>query len=315
MRTYYPPIKPNHDFLLERGEHQLYVEESGEPTGIPVLFLHDGPGFGTTAQDRTLFDPEHYRIILMDQRGSGRSTPHGELNHNTTAELIDDIEAVREHLNIDRWLLLGGGWGGTLALLYAQQFPQRVAGMILRSPSLARSQEMRWLLDEGAPRIFPDAWAQTLEIIPPSEQHDLPLAFYERLTGSDELVQMNTAKHWLHWATRISTLEPSEQTLAGLSDSPHTVAMARIAVHYLFNDYFVDDGEILHNMASIAHIPTTLIHGRYDMVCPLDNALLLQASWPSARLEIIRDAGHLSEEPPIVDALIRATDAFAKALL
>ncbi|MBX2810109.1 MAG: prolyl aminopeptidase [Cellvibrionaceae bacterium] len=312
MHPLYPSIKPYRTLSLAvSARHTLYLEESGSPDGTPVLFVHGGPGAGCSPQDRRFFDPEKYRIILFDQRGAGRSTPHADLSENTTADLIDDIEKIREHLAVDRWVLFGGSWGSTLSLLYAQQYPERVINMILRGIFLCRQQDIDWFYQRGAHQIFPDYWQDYLQPIPESKRQHMVKAYYELLTGDNELAKMNAAKHWSVWEGRCATLRPSAHVMDTFSNVHFSLSLARIEAHYFIHHAFIEDNQILQNMDKLQDIPATIIHGRYDMICPLDNAVALQRLWPKAKLQIIRDAGHASREPGILDALIQATDAWA----
>lgn len=315
MQILYPEIKPysRHDLKVD-DLHTLYMEESGSPDGIPVLFIHGGPGGGCSGQDRRYFDPEKYRIILFDQRGSGRSTPHAELENNTTPHLIDDIEAIRIHLNIDKWALFGGSWGSTLSLLYAQAYPERVLGMVLRGIFLCRDKDLHWFYQAGADRIFPDYWKDFLAPIPEDERGDMMTAYYQRLTSNNEIAKMAAAKAWSIWEGRCATLRPNPEVVNDFADPHKAVSLARIEAHYFVNKIFVEPDQILNNMSRLEGIPATIIHGRYDMVCPLDNATAVYEKWSDAELFIIRDAGHSSREPSIVDALVKSTDAMAKRL-
>ncbi|WP_018015698.1 prolyl aminopeptidase [Teredinibacter turnerae] len=315
MQILYPEIKPYARHNLPVDEvHTLYVEESGSTDGIPVLFIHGGPGGGCSGQDRRFFDPEKYRIILFDQRGAGRSTPHAELKDNTTPHLIQDIDAIRTHLNVEKWVLFGGSWGSTLSLLYAQAHPETVLGMVLRGIFLCRDKDLHWFYQAGADRIFPDYWKDFIAPIPEAERGDLMAAFYKRLTDSNEIAKMAAAKAWSIWEGRCATLRPNPEVVNDFADPHKAVSLARIEAHYFMNQIFVAPNQILDNMDRLQGIPATIVHGRYDMVCPLDNALALHDNWPDAKLHIIRDAGHASREPSIVDALVRATDELAHEL-
>ncbi len=315
MLVLYPEIKPyRSDFLAVQEPHELYFEESGNPDGIPVLFVHGGPGGGSHASDRCFFDPEKYRIILFDQRGAGRSKPYAELMHNNTQALIDDMEALRQHLNVDQWLLFGGSWGSTLSLLYAQSHPNCVLGLILRGIFLCRQKDFDWFYQGGAAHIFPDYWQNFVNHIPESERGNLLSAYYQRLTSSNELAQMGAAKAWSQWEAQCSSLRPNHELVDNFT-APHVaIALARIETHYFMHDAFIESNQILANMEIIKDIPGVIVHGRYDMVCPLDNAVALYDQWPESALKIIRDAGHSSREAGIVDALVRATRDFALRL-
>ncbi len=315
MHTLYPEIQP---YAVHRlpvaAPHELYVEECGNPQGIPALFLHGGPGAGFQPWNRRFFDPERYRIVLFDQRGCGRSTPHASLEGNTTADLVADIERLREFLNIDRWLVFGGSWGSTLGLAYAQAHPERVSGLILRGIFLCREQDIRWFYQDGASHVFPDYWADYEKPIPPTERGDFVQAFYRRLTGADEVARMAAAKAWSVWEGMTATLKPNPSVVDHFSD-PHTaLSLARIECHYFVNHAFMRPNQLVEDAHKLADIPGIIVHGRYDMVCPLDNAFALHAAWPQAELQIIREAGHAAAEPGIIDALVRATDDFARRL-
>lgn len=312
MHPQYPSIKPyNTQHLAVSNVHTLYIEESGSPDGIPILFVHGGPGAGCSAEDRCFFDPEKYRIILFDQRGAGRSKPHAHLEDNTTQTLIHDIETIREHLNISKWALFGGSWGSTLSLLYAQAYPERVLAMILRGIFLCREADLQWFYQHGASLIFPDYWQDYVNPIAESKRGDMITAYYELLTGNNELAKMQAAKQWSLWEGRCATFRPNNHVIDTFCNTHFAVALARIEAHYFINNAFIQPNQILDNMEKIKNIPATIVHGRYDMVCPLDNAFELHKRWPTAELHIVRDAGHASREPSILDALIKATDNLA----
>lgn len=315
MNALYPDIHPYKQHRLKVDAlHTLYLEESGNPQGIPVLFVHGGPGGGTSNYHRSFFDPEKYRIVLFDQRGCGQSTPHAALEGNTTQELIADIETIRQHLNIEQWLLFGGSWGSTLSLLYAQSHPQRVLGMILRGIFLCRKQDIDWFYQQGASAIFPDYWQDFRDVIPVTEQAQLVQAYYQRLTSENEIARMSAAKAWSVWEGRCSTLDPNNEVVDHFAD-PHTaLAMARIEAHYFIHQAFIEPDQIIRDAYKIQHIPTVIVHGRYDMVCPIEQAFSLHAVLPQAELHIVRDAGHSATEPGITDNLIKATKQFALSL-
>ena len=308
MLILYPDIKPFQTKNLKiDATHTLYYEQCGNPDGIPVLFVHGGPGAGCSKHDRCFFDPAKYHIILFDQRGCGRSTPHAELTDNTTQHLIADIETLRKHLNLDRWLLFGGSWGSTLSLLYAQAYPEQVLGLILRGVFLCRQQDLQWFYQDGASRIFPDYWEDFLAPIPESERGNMVKAYYERLTGSNELAKMGAAKAWSIWEGHCATLRPNHELVDDFSEPHKALAIARIEAHYFINDGFIEEDQILKNVDKLQDIPGIIVHGRYDTICPLANAFRLHRSWHQSELHIIRDAGHSSREPSITDALVRAT--------
>ena len=309
----YPEIKPYAEHRMPvQAPHQLYVEESGDPSGIPVLFVHGGPGAGCGPRNRCFFDPEKYRIILYDQRGAGRSSPHAELLHNNTAALIEDMEHIRAQLGVERWLLFGGSWGSTLSLMYAQQYPERVLGLVLRGVFLARRQDLRWFYQEGASRLFPDYWEDYVRPIPPAERVDFIKAYYELLTGDNELARMGAAKAWAGWEAHCATLRPNLEVVHQLQDPHLALAMARIEAHYCINNCFIEENQILANVDQLQGIPGTIVHGRYDTICLLENAFSLHRLWHDSELNIVRDAGHAASEPGTADALIRATRRMAE---
>lgn len=313
MLTLYPDIEPyaRHRLAVEP-PHELYLEESGNPDGIPVVVIHGGPGGGCEDWYRRFFDAERFRIILLDQRGAGRSTPLAELEGNTTQALVQDLERVREFLGIDRWMLFGGSWGSTLSLAYAQAHPEQVLGLVLRGIFLCRPDDIQWFYQHGAGRVFPDYWRDYVAPIPEDERADMVSAYYRRLTSDNELEQIQAAKAWSVWEGRCATLHPNPRVVEHFAH-PHTaIALARIECHYFMNNAFLAPGQLLANAHRLADIPGVIVHGRYDMVCPLDNAFALSEAWPQAELRVIRDAGHSASEPPIVDALIRAVETVSR---
>ncbi|WP_372965589.1 prolyl aminopeptidase [Marinobacter sp.] len=309
MLSLYPEIQPYARHRLAVDEiHELYLEESGNPDGIPVLVVHGGPGGGCEDYHRRFFDAERFRIILMDQRGAGRSTPLAELEGNSTDKLVDDMETVRQFLGVDRWLLFGGSWGSTLSLVYAQAHPERVLGLVLRGIFLCRPQDIQWLYQQGASRVFPDYWQDFIAPIPEAERSDMVSAYYRRLTSSNELEQIQAAKSWSVWEGRCATLQPNPRVVEHFGHPHVAIALARIECHYFMNQSFLKPDQIIQGAPALAGIPGIIVHGRYDMVCPLDNAFALSKAWPEAELQIIRDAGHSASEPAIVDALIRGVE-------
>ena len=315
MQLLYPELKPYHRHQFKVSDlHQLYVDESGNPDGIPVVFVHGGPGAACDASCRRYYDPSVYRIITFDQRGCGRSTPHAELKHNNTQLLIADMESIRQFLKVDKWLLFGGSWGATLSLLYAQQHPENVLGLILRGVFLCRQRDIDWLYKDGANRIFPDHWQKFIHAIPESERDDMLGAYHRRLVGPDELARMAAAKAWSAWEGNCATLRPNTEVMTKLAKLHVSLAMARLESEYMINAGFIAENQILDNMKSIEQIPAIIVHGRYDMVCPLENALSLHDLWPVAELHIIRDAGHSASEPGITDALVRSTAEMADTI-
>ncbi len=315
MRTYFPRIKPYATHWLAVDQlHKLYIEEVGNPDGIPVLFVHGGPGGGCTENDRRFFDPEKYRIILFDQRGSGRSKPHAELRHNSTPELVADIEKIRVFLKVEQWVLFGGSWGSTLSLVYAEAHPGRVMGMILRGIFLCRHQDIHWFYQDGASHVYPDYWQDFVASIPFAERGNMLAAYHRRLTGNNEIERMASAKAWSVWEARCASLHPNPQLVEHMG-SPHTaLAIARIEAHYFIHDAFLEENEIVAHVDRLRGIPAVIVHGRYDMVCPVDQAFALHRAWPEAKLEVIRDAGHASSEPATLAALVDATESMVRTL-
>ncbi|SCZ61082.1 prolyl aminopeptidase [Thiohalomonas denitrificans] len=315
MHTLYPAIRPyvSHSLKVEP-PHVLHVDECGNPAGIPVVVLHGGPGMGCDDYQCRFFDPDRYHIILFDQRGAGRSKPHAALENNNTQALVNDIEAVREHLGIEQWLVFGGSWGSTLGLVYAETHPQRVLGMVLRGIFLCRPQEIHWFYQEGASRIFPDEWEHYLAPIPEAERDDLLAAYHRRVTGENEVQRMAAAKAWSLWEGCTSTLRRSEVAEQHFADPYRALALARISSHYFIHDTFLEENQILRDAHRLEGIPGVIVHGRYDINCVLDNAWELHKAWPEAELHIIPDAGHSALEPGTLDALVRATDGFAERL-
>ncbi len=311
-RGFYPPIEPYAHGMLEAGDgHRVYWELCGNPDGIPVVFLHGGPGGGCSPMQRRLFDPRAYRILLFDQRGCGRSTPHASLEHNTTWHLVADIERLREMTGTQRWLVFGGSWGSTLALAYAQRHPERATGLILRGIFTLRRAELLWYYQEGASWIFPDKWERFLAPIPPAERGDLIAAYRRRLTGTDPAVQREAARAWSLWEGETLTLRPSREIALQHGDDHYALAFARIENHYFVHDAWLAPDQLLADVPRIAHLPGTIVQGRYDVATPARTAWDLHRAWPAAAFHLIDDAGHATTEPGILNALVRATDAFA----
>jgi proline iminopeptidase len=312
LRQAYPEIEPYRTGRLRVSDlHELYFEECGNPDGKPVVVLHGGPGGGSTPFMRRLHDPEAYRIILFDQRGSGRSTPHAELRENTTWDLVADIERLREHLGIDRWQVLGGSWGSTLGLSYAQLCPNRVSELVLRGIFLLRRDEIRWFYQSGCHWLYPDAWENYIEPIPEAERGSMIAAYYKRLTSRDRDEQLRAARAWSQWEGKTISLlaDPKRVTLFGEDD--FALAFARIECHYFIHGGFFDqDDQLLANAHKMSSILGAIIHGRYDVVTPAKNAWDLHKAWPRADFKIVPDAGHAGTEPGILDAVIEATDGF-----
>lgn len=313
-RTLYPPIEPYNSGRLRVSElHELYFEESGNPKGKPALFLHGGPGGGTEPRMRRFFDPAAYRIVLFDQRGCGKSTPHAELRENTTWDLVADIERLRVHLGIERFLVFGGSWGSTLALAYAEEHPERVTELVLRGIFLVRKKEIEWFYQRGASALFPDAWDDYLAPIPEDERGDLLHAYHRRLTSDDPAVRQQAARAWSVWEGRTSTLLTDEALVKKTSGDEFSLAFARIENHYFVHHcWFGSESQLLDRAERLRKIPGVIVHGRYDVVCPLESAWELKARWPEVDLQIVPDAGHSAMEPSNIDRLVRATDRFAR---
>ncbi|HGG60811.1 MAG TPA: prolyl aminopeptidase [Gammaproteobacteria bacterium] len=311
----YSLSQPYRSLRLDVGDgHRLYLEESGAPAGLPVVFLHGGPGAGCSPFHRRFFNPEKYRVILFDQRGAGKSRPHASLQANTTAHLIADLEKIRGALDIERWVVFGGSWGSTLGLAYAQDFPERVLGLILRGVFLCRDEDIHWFYQNGASRLFPDFWRDFIEPIPENERGDLVRAYHRRLTGDDEVTRMRAAEAWALWEARTATLKVDDQAGSHFSNPYLALSLARIECHYFINHGFLEPGQLLNNARRLKDIPGVIVHGRYDSICPVDQAWMLHQAWPEATLNIIPDAGHAITEPGIAAALIAATDHMAEKL-
>lgn len=308
----FPDIAPYETgFLPLSSGHVMYWEQVGNPRGQPVLFLHGGPGAGAGAVHRRFFDPQHWRVIIFDQRGAGRSRPLGELRDNTTPHLVRDIEVLRQFLGIEDWLLFGGSWGSTLALAYAQEHPDRVLGCVLRGVFLGRRDEVVWFL-EGLRRVFPDAWAAFSEHLPPEERGDLLGAYLRRLCDPDPAVHLPAARAWSQYEGSCSTLLPSPETVASFAQDRTALGLARIEAHYFAHDLFLPPEGLLGRMDRLAGIQAEIVQGRYDMVCPATSAFELAAAWPSARLTVIPDAGHSALEPGLRTALVSAVERFRR---
>jgi len=308
----YPSIEPYHlGRLAVDARHDLYFEQSGNPTGKPVVFLHGGPGGGTDPKHRRFFDPQHYRIILFDQRGCGQSEPFASLEDNTTWHLVDDIERLREHLGIDRWQVFGGSWGSTLGVAYAEAYPERVTELVLRGIFMFTEREAQWFYGRGTRMLFPDAWDAFISVIPEAERGDLISAYYDRLTGDDPRIRTEAARAWSTWETRVASLVTDEASLSHCDDLDFTLAFARIECHYFVNKGFLaHEQQLLADTGKIQHIPTTIVHGRYDVICPLENAWDLHRKLPRSELVIVPDGGHSAFEPGVAAALRAATDRF-----
>lgn len=314
LRTLYGEIDPYDIGHLQVSDvHHLYYEQCGNPNGKPVVFLHGGPGAGLVPDYRRFFDADAYRIILFEQRGSGRSLPHASLNDNTTWHLVEDIEQVRKHFGVEQWLVFGGSWGSTLSLAYAETHPERVRGLVLRGIFLGRPREVRWFYEagHGASAIFPETWEQYLQLTPEAERGDMISAYYRRLTSDDLSERLAAAEAWSLWEASALKLIPDQKMIDEFTEPELAIALARIECHYFINNcFFETDNYLIENIDRIRHIPAVIVHGRYDIICPFTNAWDLHRAWPEASLEIIPNAGHSAMEVGIIDALVRATDSF-----
>ena len=312
-RTFYPEIEPfQTGFLQVSDQHSLYYEQSGNPNGKPVVFLHGGPGGGTSPKQRRFFDPTRYRIVLFDQRGCGRSRPHASLDDNTTWHLVSDIERLRAELRIERWQVFGGSWGSTLALAYAEKHPERVTELVLRGIFLLRRWELEWFYQCGTSRLFPEAWRAYEELIPPEDRGDFVSAYYKRLTSSDPAVRQAAARVWSVWEASTSHLYPDEDYIRSCAGDDFSLAFARIEAHYFKHGGFLErENQLIEDVGRIRHLPALIVQGRYDVVCPMQSAWELSRAYPEARLVVVPDAGHSAYEPGIVHELVSATDAFA----
>ena len=312
MPGLFPEIEPFDSGRLQVDEvHSVYFEQCGNPRGKPVVFVHGGPGGGSSPVHRRFWDPAVHRIVLFDQRGCGRSSPHAELRNNTTWDLIADMERIRAHLAIDRWQLFGGSWGSTLALAYAQEYPERVTEMILRGIFLLRRREIEWYYQEGASRIFPEAWQKYLEPIPEDERGDMVGAYYRRLTSADRKERLAAARAWSMWEGSTSRLVPDPNLIARTGEASFAEAFARIECHYFINCGFFDNpNQLLDNMHRLSNIPAVIVQGRYDIVCPVESAFQLHQAWPKSKLIVAPGAGHSALEPEITEQLVAATTSF-----
>jgi len=312
MRTLYPSIEPYEEGMLSVSEiHTIHYEQVGNPNGKPVVFLHGGPGGGIIPDYRRYFDPMAYRIVLFDQRGSGKSTPHASLEENTTWHLVEDIEKLRNHLGIESWQVFGGSWGSTLSLAYAITHPDRVRQLVLRGIFLCRPKEIKWFYQDGASWIFPDVWEQFVSVIPGPERGDMVTAYYRRLTSEDPEVRLQAARAWSIWEGSTSKLFQDAHLIEEFSDAEFATAFARIECHYfMHNAFFETENFLIENVGRIRHIPAVIVQGRYDVVCPITSAWELHRAWPEADLQIISDAGHSASEPGTINALVLATDKY-----
>ncbi|GJL95592.1 MAG: proline iminopeptidase [Hyphococcus sp.] len=310
----YPPIEPYDTGMMPVSMvHNIYYEASGNPDGKPVIVCHGGPGGGSTPSMRRYFDPERYNIIIFDQRGCGKSTPHAELSDNNTWALISDMEMLRKYYEIEKWQVFGGSWGSTLSLAYAQTHPERVSELVLRGIFTLRREELLWFYQEGASWLYPDAWEGFLAPIPEAERGDLIAAYYKRLTGDDKQAKLEAAKAWSLWEGGTVSLLPSEDRMQSFAGDAFATAFARIESHYFVNGgFFERDDQLLANAHIIKDIPGVIVQGRYDVCTPMKTAWELHKVWPKAEMHTITDAGHAASEPGIIDALVRATNKFAR---
>ena len=311
-KSLYPAIDPyNTGYLRVSAEHELYFEECGNPKGKPALFVHGGPGAGCDLRARRFFDPDAYRIVLFDQRGCGRSRPHASLVDNTTWHLVEDMEKLREHLGIDKWLVFGGSWGSTLALAYAQSHPQRVSELVLRGIFMLSKFELRWFYQEGASALFPDHWENYVAAIPPKERSDMINAYYERLTSENRATRVAAARAWSIWEAATSYMHINEENVAKWGEEDFAIAVARIECHYFVNRGFLEsEDQLLKNVERIRKIPAVIVQGRYDVVCPMQTAWALHKAWPEADFRVVPDAGHSAFEVGNTHELVSATDKF-----
>lgn len=314
MKTLYPAIEPFDTGRLKVSDiHELYYEQSGNPEGKPVIFLHGGPGGGLHPEYRQFFDPDVYRVVLFDQRGAGQSTPHACLEENTTWDLVADIERLREHVGVDRWMTFGGSWGSTLSLAYAVTHPDRVTGLVLRGIFLCRPHEISWFYEDrhGASAIYPDVWEAYVKIIPPEERNNMLSAYHRRLMSDDKEVQLEAARAWSIWEGSTSKLFPDQKLIAHSGEADFALAFARIECHYFVNNaFFPTNNYLIENVGKIRHLPAVIVQGRYDVVCPAMSAWDLHRAWPEADFRLVPDAGHSALEPGITSELVGATDRF-----
>jgi proline iminopeptidase len=314
MKALYPEITPYHTFFLETGsQHSVYVEQSGNPDGFPVIFLHGGPCSGTKPDHRRFFNPEYYRIILFDQRGCGLSLPFGELEHNATQDLIDDMERIRQALNINQWLVFGGSWGAALALLYAQQHTERVCGLIIRAVFLARQQDMDWFIKDGVRRIYPEQWQKLCESIPESGRDNVIQGVCDALWGTDEIAVRRVTREWMAWNAQVALGNASQ----GCSQDNHVtdkmVQQVRMELHYAKNNYFIEENQILKNCHKLSDISAIIIHGRNDLVCPMEAGMMLHQVMPYAEYIVLPNAGHIAQGEDMINALVTAADKWVKS--
>lgn len=308
MHPLYPVIKPYKCHELAVSEpHVLYLEEVGNPKGIPVLILHGGPGAGGDTNLRRFFDPQVYRMVLFDQRGCGRSTPHASPLNNNTTNLLDDVDAIRDYLGLSHFVLFGGGWGALLALLYAQLYPQQILALVLHQIFLGRKKEVNWFYQSGANLVYPDYWQEFISPVPKEKQHQITDYYAQCLHGNNHLIRRSAAKNWALWQARCSTIQPHLALIEQTCDPHFSLQLALLETHYIKHDYFIAENQILANAHKIRHLLTYLVHGRYDMICPLETAWELHQALATSSLRIVRDAGHSEQEASMIDAIIDIT--------
>jgi proline iminopeptidase len=318
LRDTYPPIEPHEWGMLDVGrENQIYWETCGNPSGKPAVFVHGGPGAGCSPDSRRQFNPDAYRVVLFDQRNCGRSRPHASdpavaLDDNTTWHLVADMERLREHLGIERWMVYGGSWGSALSLAYAQRHPERVTELVLRGIFTLRPVELRWYYQEGASLVFPDRWEEFVRPIPEAERHDLMAAYHRRLNHPDPDVRVPAGRAWSQWEAATITLRPNADLIDDFGKADYAVAFARIENHYFVNGGFFDDEQLIAGVDAIRHIPAVIVQGRYDIATPTLTAWQLHKAWPEAEFFLVDDAGHAYSEPGIRHRLLEVTDRFAK---
>ncbi len=313
MKSLYPAIEPFHSFFLQtNSQHSVYVEQSGNPQGIPVIFLHGGPCSGTKPGHRQFFNPEKYHIILMDQRGCGQSLPFGEVERNTTQDLIDDMEQIRQQLNIEQWLLFSGSWGSTLALLYAQQHNSNVLGMVIRGVFLARQQDMDWFAKDGAGHIFPEKWEQLINSIPEKGRDNWVKGLYDVVFGDDEISQRRAAYAWIAWGGQVALMQDYQEDNKPVHVTEKMVQQVQMEIHYAVNNYFISENQVLKGCEQLKDISCVIIHGRNDLVCPMEAGLSLHKALPKAEYIVLPNSGHIAAGDEMIDALVNATDRFLK---
>ncbi len=315
-RTLYPPIEPYETGMLDVGDgHRIGYERVGTPGGKPAVFLHGGPGGGISPSHRRLFDPQCYDVLLFDQRGCGKSTPQASLDANTTWHLVSDIELLRLHVGVEKWMVFGGSWGSALGLAYAEMHPHRVSELILRGIFTVTKEEINWFYQFGVSEVFPDKWERFQAQIPEAERGDMVAAYRQRLTATDAAVQIKAAKAWTRWECETSTLLPDAGLAALWRDDDYALAFARLENHYFTHGAWLEDGQLLRDARRLCGIPGVIVQGRYDLPCPSKYAYALHKVWPEAEFHLIEDAGHAYSEPGILDQLIRATDCYAQQVL